>query len=74
MNIQSAKIDLIKLILETDSPALLETAITLFESKGSSDFWHSLTPEQKEEVEQGIKEIENGETVDFETIMSKHRK
>ena len=37
------------------------------------DFWETLSKEQKDEILQGIKEIENGEVVDYEEFMSKHR-
>ncbi len=39
-----------------------------------ADFWESLTDQQHEEVENSLLEIEKGEIVDYEAVMSKHRK
>jgi len=74
MNIQAEKINLMKLILETNNPSILESIKKLFDRTPKEDLWSSLTSVQKEEIENGISEIENGETVEYESIMSRHRK
>ena len=74
MNIQTEKIELMKLILETENPKILESIKTLFTKESTSDFWNSLSEEQKEEIDLGISEIEKGETVDYESMMRNHRK
>ena len=56
---------IISLILESDRN-ILNKSVTV-------DFWETLSNEQKEDILQGIKEIENGEAVDYEEFMSKHR-
>ena len=38
------------------------------------DFWDTLPQELKDEIQMGIQEIEKGETVDYDDIISKHRK
>jgi hypothetical protein len=38
------------------------------------DFWETLTGQQQAEVENSLLEIENGEIVEYEAVMSKHRK
>ncbi len=37
------------------------------------DFWETLTEQQQAEVENSLLEIEKGEIVDYEAVMSKHR-
>ncbi len=74
MNIQNEKIELMKLILETENPKILESIKSLFTKEPKSDFWNSLSEEQKEEIDLGISEIEKGETVDYESMMRNHRK
>jgi len=74
MNIQNEKIELMKLILETENPKILESIKTLFTKESTSDFWNSLSEEQREEIDLGISEIEKGETVDYESMMRNHRK
>jgi len=73
MNIQAEKIDLIKMIINTDNPAILSSAIDLFKNQEKSDFWDTLSLKQKEEIKKGITEIDNGDTVDYEKFISKHR-
>jgi len=74
MNIQTEKIELMKLILETENPKILESIKTLFTKESTSDFLNSLSEEQREEIDLGISEIEKGETVDYESMMRNHRK
>lgn len=71
MNIQAQKIELAKMILETDNPVILESIKKLFNKQISPDFWETLSPEQKEEIENGILEIEQGEIVSYEDLMKK---
>jgi hypothetical protein len=73
MNIQSEKIEIIKLILETDNPGILESVKNIFKKSTTTDFWETLPVEQKEDIIQGIKEIENGEVVDYEDFMKNYR-
>ncbi|MFW5663859.1 MAG: hypothetical protein ACOC2E_05970 [Bacteroidota bacterium] len=74
MNIQARKLQVMKMILETENAQVLESIRKLLANDVGSDFWNTLTNEQKHEIEQGISEIENGETVDYENIMGRHRK
>jgi hypothetical protein len=74
MNIQAQKISLAKLILETDNPAILESIKSVFVKARHSDFWETLSYEQKAEIEQGISQIVSEETVEYESVMKKQRK
>ncbi len=73
MNIQAEKIELMKLILETDNPTILESVKKMFLKETKTDFWESLPQEQKEDIFQGLKDIENGNVIDYEDFMRKHR-
>ena len=72
MNIQTEKIEIMKLILETDNPGILESIKTLFKEKKSSDFWETLNANQKEDILKGIKDIENGDTINFDDFIKEH--
>ncbi len=48
MDIQAEKLDLMKLILETDNPKILESAKKLFKKEKKIDFWTTLSSKQKE--------------------------
>ena len=73
MNIQAEKLEIMKLILETNNPIILESIKGLFNRKKTVDFWETLPQDQKVDIMQGIKEIENGDIVDYENFMKKHR-
>jgi len=38
------------------------------------DFWETMLEEQKQEVEKGLSEIVREDTVEYESVMKKHRK
>ena len=73
MNIQAEKIELTKLLLNTDNPSIIQSIKDIFKKANSSDFWDTLTLEQKEEIKDASIEIENGQTTDYEKFMGKHR-
>lgn len=62
-----------KLILETNSPSILESIKGLLNRNKTADFGETLSKDQKDDILQGINEIENGEVVDYEDFMKKHR-
>ena len=74
MNIQSQKINLAKLILETDNPVILESIKKIFVEAKEQDFWETMPYEQKLEIEKGLADIVSEDTEDYETVMKKHRK
>jgi hypothetical protein len=51
MNIQAEKIELAKLILETDNPSILGLIKSVFDKFNSHDFYNDLTTEQKAEID-----------------------
>lgn len=73
MNIQAVKLELVKMILETDNPKLLESIRKLFKSETQYDFWVNLPQDQKDDIIKGIEEIDKGEIENYEDFMKKHR-
>lgn len=74
MNIQAEKLELVRLILDTDNPSILASIKSIFSKSKDTDFWDTLPQEQKEEIMEGITEIEKGETVNYEEdFIKKHR-
>ncbi len=74
MNIQVQKINLAKMILETDNPKILESVKNIFVKAKQQDFWQTMPDEQKKEIEQGLAEIVSEDTVEYERVIKKHRK
>ena len=73
MDFQTTKIELIKEILEIETPELIEKVST-FLKREKKDFWDNLTTYQQEEINKADAEIRNEETSDYDTFMSSHRK
>lgn len=73
MDIQAEKIQLAKLLLETENPKIIEAIKKIFKKDKAVDFWDELSPEQKNEIDEASIEIENGEVTDYEVFMQKHR-
>ena len=73
MNIQAEKLELVRMILDTDNPGILASIKRIFAKSKNPDFWDTLSEDQKEEITEGIKEIEKGETVNYEEFIKKHR-
>lgn len=73
MNIQAEKLELVRMILDTDNPNIQSSIKRIFTNSKKVDFWESLSQSQKEEILKGIEEIENGETVNYEEFIKKHR-
>lgn len=73
MNLQAKKIEIMKLILETDNPSVLESIKLLFNRSKSVDFWDSLTQDQKDDIIQGINEIEEGKVVYYQDFIKKYK-
>jgi len=72
MDIQTTKIELIKEILDIETPELIEKIAT-FLKKEKNDFWDELTLSQQEEIKKADLDVLNEDTTDYETFMSSHR-
>ncbi|WP_103665189.1 hypothetical protein [Gracilimonas amylolytica] len=70
MDTKTLKIELTRLILETESHDLLNRILKELK-KEKSDFWLDLTEEQKDEIEISRKQVKNGETEDWESIIKR---
>jgi uncharacterized spore protein YtfJ len=72
MDIQLEKLELIKKLVETEDPTIIDSIKKIF-SKKKKDWWDDLTEAQKEEIEEGERQIERGEFVLYEDMMKKYR-
>lgn len=70
MDIQALKIELVKQILALESKELLDKIYTTLK-KEEKDFWSALSADQKQEVEIGRKQVQNGETEDWESVLER---
>ena len=70
MNIQTNKLDLIKLILSIDNNDLIQKISNLVSTQ-SSDFWNELTISQQQDVLEGIDDLDNNRKISFESVLKK---
>lgn len=73
MNLQSEKMQLVRLILATENSRVLNEIKLLFQKEGKVDFWEELSVEQQAEVMEGIEQAEKGEMLSFEDFVAKWR-
>lgn len=71
MNIQAQKLEILKLVLNTDNPLILRKIKSLF-TKGK-DFWDDLTEPEQEEILRGIEELDNGDAFSYDEVLKKYR-
>jgi hypothetical protein len=59
MNIEATKLELIHLLLQTQKESLLVKIKKVFDEE-QTDWWGDMDPEEKQEVETGISEADEG--------------
>ncbi|UFH36001.1 hypothetical protein [Flavobacterium acetivorans] len=64
MDIQSEKLELIKMLLETDDKAIIEAVRSILQSEKKNSF-KELSSEQQEEINLVIQKENRGDIVDF---------
>lgn len=69
---QSEKIELVKLLLETESREVLDEIKAIFKKQGN-DFYDDLPQHVKEDIEAGLKDIEEGRVYDHNWVMQEAR-
>ncbi len=73
MNIQAEKLEILRMILETDNPKIIDSIKDIFKKQADKDFCEAIPKSQKDDILSGIQEIEDGEVVDYDDFMKKHR-
>ncbi len=73
MDIQLEKLELMKLLLETDNPSILKSIKKIFQ-KEQKDWWDDLSQSVKDDIEESERQIERGEYSTFDDVMLKLRK
>jgi hypothetical protein len=66
MNLQAEKLEVMRMILDTNNPGLIHAIKALFKKQGDVDFWNDLSQLQKDDILSGIQEVENGDVVDYD--------
>jgi len=70
MNIQTSKIELLKIIINIENDKFIEK-ITEFIQKEKVDFWNELSLSEQKEIQKGIKELNKGKRVEYSDFLKK---
>lgn len=69
MNIEATKIELMKLLLNTQKESVLEKIKDIFQKESSQDWWEEMNEEEHQDIELGLKEAENGQLKSHQDVM-----
>ena len=67
MDIQLEKIEIMKLLLETENPLIIASIKKVFQ-KEQKDFYHELSDEEKQGIDEGLEDIKNGRVVSYDDM------
>ena len=70
MDIRTTKLELLKIILETENTDFIQR-VADFVKKEKIDFWNELTLSEQSEIKQGIEELDKGKRVSYESFLMK---
>ena len=62
MNIESTKLELMHLLLQTQKESLLAKLKKVFEEE-QVDWWSEMSKEEQEEIEEGLRQSDKGELI-----------
>lgn len=70
MDLQASKLELVKLIVNIDNQKVIEKILKVLKSE-NEDFWLELTPQEKEEIRIGIKQLDAGHRTSLDEFLKK---
>ncbi len=71
MNIQLEKLELIKLLAETNDESIITSIKNIFNSK-KKDWWDNLTEEQQNIINESLEEYRKGNFSSFDEFIKPH--
>jgi len=76
MDVTELKADLHNMIDKISDRNILKALRTLLSEKAATedDWWDTISQEEREEIEQGLSEADNGEVTPHEEVMKKYKK
>jgi predicted transcriptional regulator len=74
MDIVELRTDLHNMIDKISDSNVLNAVKTLLSGKAETDWWDTISDEEKAEIEQGLAEADRGEVIPHEEVMKKYEK
>jgi len=69
MNIETTKLELMKLLLNTQKESVLEKIKDIFQKESSQDWWEEMNEEEHQDIEVGLKEAQNDSVKSHQDVM-----
>lgn len=73
MSIASDKLKLVKLLIETTDEKIIGQIKQIFNAYKPTDFWDEMPISVKLDIEESLKQLENGETENHDVVMNEIR-
>lgn len=73
MNIESTKLELMHLLLQTQKESLLTKLKKVFEEE-QTDWWYDLSEQEQKDIEIGIAQADKGEYIEDQEAMKRFKK
>lgn len=73
MDLQTKKLDLIKWITEVNEPSVIQKIIELKQEQ-QSDWWDTISEDERLEIEEGLRQADNGEVFTHDEVMAEYKK
>jgi predicted transcriptional regulator len=73
MNLQSKKLELVQLILNTEKSAILAKVEAVLKKEEIADWWDEISQEERESIEKGLAEADKGELIPHEEVLKEVR-
>lgn len=70
MDIQASKIELVKLIINLDNKKIIDKVLKILKTE-QEDFWLELSPQEKKEIQLGIKQLDSGKRISWDDFLAK---
>lgn len=73
MNIQAEKIELIRMLLETENEKIIQKIKAIFQ-KNTKDWWDEISEEERSAIQEGISQLDKGEGIPHNEVIKKYKK
>jgi len=74
MDIQATKLELMRLLLNTQKEHVLSRLKEVFDQEGETDFWDNLSKEDQKAIDEGISQLDKGQHLSHEAVQKEIEK
>ena len=70
MDIESSKLELVKLIVNINNQKIIDKLLKVLKSE-QEDFWLELSEQERQEIKLGISQLESGQRISLDDFLKK---